>query len=177
MPNCLFLYPIRARYRVFENAKGGGVEGEYHKGGSEQAEQKSRESGMLAGNGAIVEPSRFTDKGYRCRQKENGNIDPVGRGSYYAVVGVKEEGDQGKTYKDALAFYAPKVCAFTKKASLYQGVEEHRPEKQLHMLPSRFVYTREGCDPCRFSQPFVQKMQNRAAERGHAESEKLPKSY
>ena len=48
--------------------------------------------------------------------------------------------------------------------ALSRGASQHGPEKQLHVLPGRFVDSRERCDPHRLAQPIVQKMQECAAE-------------
>ena len=67
--------------------------------------------------------------------KENGNVEPIGRFTNHAVVGVEEYGDHKEPQKDSAKLYAPKIRALTEEKAVHYGKEKHWPKEQLHVLP------------------------------------------
>lgn len=97
----------------------------------------------------------FIDIRHSSRNKKDRDIDPIGRFSYHAIVGVKENGDQHKSEEDSAELDAPKIFAIPEKEALHDGIDKHRPKEELHMLPSGFVDTRKRRDPRRLTEPVV----------------------
>ena len=86
----LFRDAVASRQGIPEEADFGGEKGEYDKqrgGGGEEGYGAAR---IFANFSPVFELACFID--IRCgrRDKENGDVDPIGGGAYYAVVGVKQ---------------------------------------------------------------------------------------
>ena len=119
-----------------------------------QTQQDNRKAFAIACRLAVVF-SCFVNISDRRRNKEDGNVDPIGRFSDDAVVGVKQNGNEDQSSQNAFSLYAPKISLIEKEEAFKDGKEEHRPKEQLHVLPCRLVYPRERGDPRRFAKPIV----------------------
>ena len=82
-------------------AEFGRFEGEEHEEGGEQEQKGEGESGVRASDSSFHEKARFKEVGDGGREKENGDVEPIGRGADNAVIGVKEGGDQHKAKEGA----------------------------------------------------------------------------
>ena len=129
-----------------------GKENEQKPDDAKQGEGKTRACAFCF---FVAEKPCFIDVSDRRRHKENGDVEPIGGFSDDTVVGVKNHGDEGKAKQDATELDAPKILPVPKEKGLHDGKEEHRPKEELHMLPGRFVDTREGRDPNRSSRPII----------------------
>lgn len=88
-PHRLVLYSVSARQRILENAELGCFEGEDNEEYGNRA--KGDQSGFLRpvwGLFGVEEPQlvKVHDRG---TDKENGNVEPIGRPADHAVIGVK----------------------------------------------------------------------------------------
>ena len=90
--------------------------------------------------------------------KEDRNVDPVGRSSDDPVIGVENDGNQDKSQEDPLELHAPKTREAPEEKALKDSIENHWPKEQLHMLKGRFIHARKRRDPCSLAEPFIQKM-------------------
>lgn len=77
----------------------------------------------------MVELSRFVEIGNSRREKENGDVDPVGRFADHTVIGVEQDRDQKLAEKDPTELYTPKIFAIAKEKALYNGKDQHRPKE------------------------------------------------
>ena len=109
-----------------------------------------------------VKQAGFRDIRDRRRDEEDRDIDPVGRFSDGAVIGVKQDGDQGESEEDAAKLDAPKVRAVSEEKAFDDGKKERRPKEKLHMLPGRFVNSGKRRDPNSPGKPLVKKMKQRS---------------
>lgn len=109
--------------------------GEYDEQNGNQAEQGDRRLGIFTSGRATVKPTRFVDISNRSGDEENRDIDPVGRASDDAVIGVKENRDQRKTEQDASQLDTPKILAVTEEKALHNSEDKHWPKEQLHVFP------------------------------------------
>ena len=132
---------------------------EDNKAQSYQTQGNESEGRAVASDRLLFVEAVLQKIGCRRGNKENCNINPIGRFSEYAVVGVKQYGDGRKPHRHSYQFYAPKILAFTEKAALDQPINKHRKVQKLHMLPCGFIHPGEGRGPCTLSGPVVQKMQ------------------
>lgn len=165
---------VSAGQRILEDAELGCGEGEECEEERDPAEKGEGKLGRVAYSHAAVELPRFVEVGDRRRDKEDRDVDPVGRTTDHSVVGVEQHGDQRETEKRALQLDAPEVIPLPKEKALHHSEKKHRPEQELHMLPCGLIHTRKGCDPQRAPRPIVQKMQQCADERCHRKSYPLP---
>ena len=67
------------------------------------------------------------------------DIEPVGRRTKRAVVGVKEDGNAPYPNQNPKQFAPPKSFIIMKIFSLYQRKNQHGEKEYLHMLPRRLV--------------------------------------
>lgn len=88
---------------------------------------------------------RFVNIGNCRRNKEDGDVDPIGRFSDSTVIGVKKNGYQYQSDQNSPKLYAPEIFLLPKEEALYDRVEEGWPEEQLHVLPGGLVYTGKRC--------------------------------
>ena len=154
-PHRRFLYAVRAREWVLENAKLGGLEGEYHKKHAYRAKYAKCHLGIPACDCSVVKLPCLKKIDNRGGEKENGDVNPVGGASDYAVVGVKKHGNERKSKKHTSELDAPIIFSVLKIKALYDSINKHWPEEQLHVLPRGFVYTRKGRNPHGFLEPIV----------------------
>ena len=99
--------------------------------------------------------TRLVDIRHRGAHEKDSDIYKVGRLADRSVVGVKYHGDKNDSQKNSAQLDAPEILSFAKEKALHDGVEEHRHEKQLHVLPRRFVHARYCRDPHRAAKPIV----------------------
>ena len=110
---------------------------------------------MLASSFGSVEDSCFVKIGDCSGEEKDGDIEPIGRPSNCTVIGVEEDGDDDEPQKNSLGLDAPKIPPIAKGTAFHDCEQEHWPEKELHMLPSGFVYAGEGGDPSSASEPII----------------------
>ena len=96
-PIGFFLYPIRSRQGITEHPDLGGEEGEHHEEQGDPPECRYRHLGTFTGHRLPLEEPCLVEVGQCRRDKENGDVDPVGGRAYYPVVGVEQDGDESKT--------------------------------------------------------------------------------
>ena len=123
------LHAVLSGQRISKDAERGGPEGEYYKQKRNEAEKGERTFWMSATPFWVVEKACFVQVDHRRRDKENGDVDPIGGLADHAVVGVEKDGDQNKTHENTAKLHTPEVLAVAEEKALHDGEEEHRPKE------------------------------------------------
>lgn len=87
------LYSVCVRYRIAKDAEGGGDEGEDDKECGYDAKSDKRRFRCVATHLLAIKEPRFKDIRRGGTNKENCDIQPIGRLSNSAVIGVKKRGN------------------------------------------------------------------------------------
>ena len=140
---------------IAEDAECGGLKGEENEQGGDCEKQGDGDFRIFAIGGTVGKRTPFINIGDGCRDEENRDVDPVRRFSDRTVIGVEDNGYGGEPEQNTFELDAPKVRAVAKEKALQDAKEEHRPKEQLHMLPSRFVYTRKRRNPPSLFRPII----------------------
>ena len=131
----MFLYSVRSRKRILENAYLGRYERKNYKEQGDHAERTYSNPWMAADSAFVIESARFENKRNCRRYEEDRNIYIVGRRTDNAVVGVKQNGNKREPEQYSSELYAPKILAVVKEKALRNGKEKHWEKQKLHMLP------------------------------------------
>ena len=172
----VFSYPVTPRQGIPKDPDLGGEEGKHHEQRRDHAKSGNSPFRAITGDASLLKEPCLVQVRHGGRDKEKGDVEPIGGPADDPVIGVEKDGDQDKPQEDPAELHAPKIPSVTEEEALRDGIEEHRPEKELHMLPGGFVHPRKGGDPDCLPQPIVEEMQKRAPEGGHGEAEQLPQA-
>jgi len=130
-----FSSPVSSRQGVLKNTDLGGQKGEDHEQKRNGAQNADGDFGITATCLFFLKVLGLIKIGDRRRDEENGNVDPIGRSSNDAVVGVEDDGDQNLPQKDSAELDTPKIFPVTEETALHNGKQEHGKEEELHVLP------------------------------------------
>ena len=154
-PHRLILYSISPCQRIFENFELGRPEGKHNEEQGNGAKRYNSPFWRLANQFVFVQqPSlvKIRDCG---RNKENGDVEPIGSLADHSVIGVKENRNQDDPKKNSTKLDTPKILAITEEKALYNSKNKHRHKEKLHVLPRRFVHARNWSDPRSLSKPII----------------------
>ena len=107
--------------RILENSDFWSEEGEKHKEQGDQAQNCHGNFRRSAGELLCGEEPRFIEIGDGGGDEEDGDVDPIGRFSDDAVVGVEKYGDQRKPQQNSAKLDAPKIRSVLKIKALQDG--------------------------------------------------------
>ena len=151
----LRLYAEAAVDRIPDYADLRRAEGEKDEQQRKDPKENLRYFGRAAAQCLGVKTSRFVQVCSGGGNEKYSDIDPVRRAADHAVVGVKKDGNEGKSQKDATQLDPPKILVLAKENGLYYSEKQHWPEEQLHVLPGGFVDAGKGRDEGGFVRPII----------------------
>ena len=173
----VFLYPVSSCYRVFKYFDFWGQESEKNKEQSNKTKNCNRNFRWFTNQISHAKTSCFVDISKCSTDKENSNIEPIGRFSYSTVIRVKDYRYQYDSQKYSTHFYTPKILSLSKEKTLYNSEDKHRKKEKFHMLPGWFVYALKRCYPYSLTKPFIYKVQKCSTNCSRKESYYLPSFY
>ena len=150
-----FLYSVRVCQRIQEYIYFRRGKCKYNKKKSNKQEQSNCYFRIITYGWLTLEFVCFINIEDGGWNKEDCNIDPVGRVSDNTVIGIKNNGDHGKPKTNSPELYTPEIRAVAKEKALYYGKNKWRPKEKLHMLPGWFVNAGKRCDPYSPARPVV----------------------
>ena len=117
----IFLYSVGAAQRISKKSEVGGHEREENKQNGEYTKQSDRKLLAFASHRFVVELSGLIDICNGGANKENRNVEPIGRFADRTVIGVENNRDQYKPQKDTAKLDAPKILSVSEEKALYNG--------------------------------------------------------
>ena len=129
------LYTVSTGQWIFKDSDFRRSEGKDDKEQGNRAKRTESHFRGLTRHFVGVQEPCFVEICDRGGNKENGDVDPVGRLADHTVVGVEDDGDQNKPTKNSAKLYAPKILSVFKKEALYYRKNEGGPKEKLYVLP------------------------------------------
>ena len=173
----LLLNAVTPRQGIAEQPKLGRLKGEHRKKQSQKAKHCHRRPRPSTRGIAPPEEAPLVKVDRRRRDEKDRDVEPIGGFADNAVVGIEDHGNEQEPKQDPTQLDAREILAVAEERALHRRKQQHRPEKELHMLKGRFVHAGKRSDPQGAPQPIVQKMQKRAKERRRRKPPKLPYPY
>ena len=153
---------VRSCNGVLKNGQLRRKKGKQKKAKGNQSEQDNRQGRELIKGKIFFKKKVFYEIGSSDGNKEEEDVQPVGRFSESTICRVKKYGDKKKPRNDSNKLYPPKAfILLVKKDALHDGKEERRETEKLHMLPSRFVHGSKEGNKGIFFCPLVEEVQYR----------------